>query len=210
MKKLLTSQEKIYEFHAPKDLFDKVYEQVLKINFYKNAHNKISIDASRKDQEQEEKNLAKNPNFDELHQWFMECIQKVSVDTGYECDFKIVHTWANKSEKQEKHHEHNHPMAVISGVFYLTTAGENGGGETYYVYNSTAWDKAFLRYIQEEKYYVKPEAGKLILFPSMLNHGCLPHKEENPRYTIAFDAFPCGQLARMEKEGIDLVISVVN
>lgn len=204
MKELWTSYERLYEFFAPKELLEKAQKEVLKINFYKNEHNQISFDMLKENAPSSEKNLIKNPKFKELHEWFQTCIQKVAKECLYNCEFKIIHSWANKTEKGQEHHEHNHPMALIGGVFYLTS----GGGETYYQYEGTAWNKCFLRYVHKQYYYVKPEAGKLILFPSCVNHGVLAHKDEAPRYTISFDSFPDGVLGEMGKIGIDLKIKV--
>lgn len=209
MKRLYVSHERIYEFTAPKNLLDKALKEVLKIKFYENQHNKISFNSKSKKSINSEKNLVKNHKFHDLHKWFARCVEEVAEDCKYQCNFKIIHSWANKSEKDQKHHEHNHPMAVISGVFYLTSASENGGGETYYVYEPTAWDKCFLKYIDKTYFYIKPEAGKLVLFPSMLNHGCMPNKDDSTRYTIAFDVFPDGKLAEITSIGIDLKIKVL-
>jgi hypothetical protein len=37
---------------------------------------------------------------------------------------------------------------------------------------------------------VKPEAGKLVLFPSYMWHGVEPFESDAPRLTVAFDALP--------------------
>lgn len=37
---------------------------------------------------------------------------------------------------------------------------------------------------------IRPEPGKLALFPSYLWHGTVPFQDEQPRITIAFDMIP--------------------
>ncbi|HEY3077142.1 MAG TPA: putative 2OG-Fe(II) oxygenase, partial [Burkholderiales bacterium] len=38
--------------------------------------------------------------------------------------------------------------------------------------------------------HVRPEPGKLVLFPSYMWHGVEPFESDRPRLTVAFDALP--------------------
>jgi len=207
MKKLNAFIDIIYEFKASDELLKSSYEEVLKLDFYQNTHNKISIpNIKQKEEKQENLNLLYNPKFNDLHKWFNECLAMVAKDVGYKGEHKVIHSWANKSKKNERHHVHSHPMSIISGVFYLTTSLEGKGGETYYIYDSPSWDKCFLKHNNYHYFYVRPEAGKLILFPGLLSHGCEPNDDESTRYTIAFDSFPSGEVANMKEDTIKLKI----
>ena len=42
----------------------------------------------------------------------------------------------------------------------------------------------------EPDFRVKPEPGKLVLFPSYMWHGVEPFESDAPRLTVAFDALP--------------------
>jgi len=39
---------------------------------------------------------------------------------------------------------------------------------------------------------IRPEPGKLALFPSYMWHGTVPFDDDQPRVTIAFDMTPLG------------------
>lgn len=210
IKRIYPVQDIIYEFRASKDLLEKAYEEVLKINFYPNKYNQISIsrDEKMKESNDPELNLLNNPKLDDLHKWFTECINLVAKEARYSGEHKIIHSWATKTIKDQSHHQHTHQMSIITGIFYLTTSKEGKGGETYCIYDSRSWDKCFLRHVNFYKHLIKPEAGKLILFPSIVEHGCRPHQDDQPRYTIAFDSFPCGEVANMKKDTISLKINI--
>jgi hypothetical protein len=95
----------------------------------------------------------------------------------------------------KSHHGHTHPNSFISGVFYLSHSNpEDGGNTLFYKEQPSLWRKNIFSHRQGEWFRIRPEAGKLILFPSMLYHSVEPHNSESPRYSIAFNTFPTGKL----------------
>lgn len=207
MKRLYCSPERIFEFRSPADLHEEALENLKNIKFFQNKQNFISY---REGDNNPNLDLRKLKEFDRLHKWFAECIEQAAEDLKIDKKFKIIHSWGNKSEKGQSHHGHAHPYSVISGTYYLTTSKE--GGETWFQYPATKWAQLFLSYDQYLYKVVRPEAGKLILFPSNIYHGVDPNKDEATRYTISFDTFIEGRVAshKNSKEGLDLELRIID
>ena len=101
---------------------------------------------------------------------------------------------AYSSAKTEKHHLHHHPNSIISGVYYFNDSNTdlvfvvgqhpqtleiNRSG--YHLYNATSHN-------------VKPQAGRLVLFPSTLQHRTEICKEDVKRWSLSFNTFIKGNL----------------
>ena len=123
---------------------------------------------------------------------------------------------------------HTHPNSLLDGVFYLTSSDSSKSADSYNPHhfahkkekiNASPGDTVFyhqdpwkdnLFYAPQEKkglkYIEQAKAGKLILFPSNIFHGVVPYNNEagEDRYTIAFNAFPYGNLSR-DAGGLDIL-----
>jgi tetratricopeptide (TPR) repeat protein len=84
------------------------------------------------------------------------------------------------------HVNHIHPDGWLSSAFYIelpaSMDGDGPGGWIKFGEPSmpTATPLA-------AEHYVKPEAGRLVLFPSYMWHGTVPFDGEDPRLSFAFD-----------------------
>ena len=106
--------------------------------------------------------------------------------TSADC-IEFTGSWSVLNKYDGYHVPHYHSNGLVSGVFYIdvpdglddkVTAGHLHIGKV---------DKAPF-YSLEPFITVKPEKGKLVLFPSHLWHGTFPTEREGNRLTIAFDA----------------------
>lgn len=145
--------------------------------------------------------LEKKIEYTGLIKWFSECLQKVKTDLDYNCDeLKVTQLWGNKEELKQWHYTHIHPNSVVSGVFYLTDSNaktwfsveniwSNCDRGMYNPLRVNPVDKALIIHKQ------KTIAGDLIIFPSCLVHSVDEHNiQNNPRYTMSFNSFPCGKV----------------
>lgn len=182
--------ETLYTFKAQDDLINDTFIRIKNLKWKKSGSNSTNINIT----------LHKNKNFKQLHQWFLICINELINDIGFEFkDIVITQSWANKTEANEKHHNHFHINSFLSGVFYLTDYIPNTGGETVFIKECTSlWNKNIFKYEKDEYLNVLPQAGKLILFPSQLYHGVNEYTSSTPRYTISFNSFPIGQLGSVD------------
>lgn len=107
----------------------------------------------------------------------------------------ITQSWFTFTEKDQYHHIHNHPNSYLSGVMYFNV--------------DPATDKIYFKnpnmrqILVEKKQYtpfncdewsVVTEIGKLLLFPSYIDHYVKDYKGERPRVSLAFNTFIKGQL----------------
>ena len=100
-------------------------------------------------------------------------------------DFKITESWFSKFNKDDFGHIHNHSLSDVSGVYYYKTNGEDG---SIFFENPNDTASCFdLTVPQTDRFYHKPEVGKLILFPPYLRHGILKNTTDNDRITISFN-----------------------
>ena len=85
--------------------------------------------------------------------------------------------WFNIAHKGEKTglHDHAH-LSILSGVLYLQA--EEGCGDLYFRKEGVD-DLTF-----------RPEVGKLIIFPPLLQHGVQINESSKDRISFAFNLFP--------------------
>jgi hypothetical protein len=95
-------------------------------------------------------------------------------------------------------HLHLHPQSIVSGILYFSD--EESGKTIFKAPNP--WYKVqienFLQLTNKNsqlflKQEIKPERGKLILFPSTVLHEVGVHTGNHSRYTLAFNTFVSGE-----------------
>lgn len=180
----------IYEFQCDDALTDDVYNEIDNCKFEKNTKNYWAF--------------GEMFYHEKLFEWFDQCLDQVSKKYFLDSiSLPIVSSWVNRNKKNEYHHFHWHTNSIVVGIFYLTT---HDSGETVFYYedpfHSLGDQRPFLASKNQNKQInenpttlvgkVKPEKGKLILFPSNLHHKTSPNMDSNPRYTISFDTFFSG------------------
>ena len=103
---------------------------------------------------------------------------------------RIQGMWSVCLRSDGFHLSHYHPAGWISSAFYLSlppaAAMREGGGWLKFGEPAFATRPAL-----EAEYFIKPEPGLLVLFPSWLWHGTVPFTAPDARrLTIAFDLLP--------------------
>jgi tetratricopeptide (TPR) repeat protein len=98
-------------------------------------------------------------------------------------DYGIAGSWSVRLNRQGFHTDHVHPEGWLSSAFYIrvpaSTAGE---GWLKFGQPGTPCDPPL-----EAEYFLKPEPGMLVLFPSYMWHGTVPFSADETRLTCAFD-----------------------
>jgi uncharacterized protein (TIGR02466 family) len=105
-------------------------------------------------------------------------------------EYKIS-SWATLVQGDGFIDKHIHEESWISGAYYCKVPK---------IINSTKKQEGYFEYgcipheikidITKENNYVKPEEGKLVIFPSYLYHQTIPHTTSEDRISIAFDLTP--------------------
>ncbi|MEM1089120.1 MAG: putative 2OG-Fe(II) oxygenase [Pseudomonadota bacterium] len=99
----------------------------------------------------------------------------------------LVGCWSVRLDPGGFHVNHLHSEGVVSSAFYVSVpelndpadpqAGELGFGAPRFAVPGVG-----------VKRWVRPQPGRLVLFPSWLWHGTRSFKDKSPRITVAFDA----------------------
>jgi uncharacterized protein (TIGR02466 family) len=112
-------------------------------------------------------------------------------------NFIMTTSWGTKALKNSYCHYHSHKNSFFSGVLYLDNSIGSAPIEfdneniiptqvlfdpsEWNIYNSTSWS-------------IVPQNNMIIFFPSYLRHRIGLHKAKEPRYSIAFNFFPSGEI----------------
>ena len=184
MRRIECFRNHIYEFESDKNLSKKILNNLLTIEWVDNNYNSLS----------KTNTLYELEEFHEIHIWFIKCLKEVIFDLRLEIpNIVIAQSWANKTLNSQSHHEHAHPNSFISGVFYLSSSEDEDGGQiSFYNEATPIWYKSPFLLTKIDQFTIKPQIGKLLVFPSTLHHKVLTSKSNKPRYSIAFNSFPNG------------------
>lgn len=107
-------------------------------------------------------------------------------------------SWSVKLWSSGKHVDHIHPEGWMSSAFYVAlppsvaTAPAGAGQAGHLQFGQPPLE---LGLALPPRRVVRPECGKLVLFPSYLWHGTVPFEDAQPRITIAFDLVPAGRFS---------------
>ena len=112
----------------------------------------------------------------------------------YDANF-LSTLWININGKGHTNDIHSHPKCLISGVFYPGTYYHENMGDLVFVNPASDLLKIDYDFSHKEytnynspKWLIKPESGKVILFPSFLNHLVRPNLNEDfLRLSISFN-----------------------
>lgn len=190
-----------YEFTADDELTNDVLEDVKKLKFDSpNPGNNISYG----------NDFYYHPK---LFDFFDKCLLELKTILKLEknLELAIVSCWAIKNSKLQYHHYHSHPNSIVSAIFYLTT---HESGNTVFaipdpwykdmnsfmscsINNGAAYGETLPQLSGKNK----PLKGKLVLFPSHINHKVLPLTSNEDRYTISFNTFVSGVLGEDNHSG---------
>jgi uncharacterized protein (TIGR02466 family) len=137
--------------------------------------------------------------YDPLYLWINQCLEQIKLlfkDDESLFDLCISDCWVNRQRLGEKVGEHYHSMSLISGIYYLDDSDTK---TVFQIQNNNfpSPDFFFNGYSKSKiKYEVKPEKGKLILFPSYIRHSVNMHRSLTTRYTVAFNTFYKGIVSK--------------
>ena len=105
---------------------------------------------------------------------------------------RIGGSWSVKLWSSGNHVNHIHPEGWISSAFYvaLPPAMRTSSASGHAGYIQFGQPPIELDLDLPPRRVIRPEPGKLALFPSYLWHGTVPFEDEQPRLTVAFDMTP--------------------
>lgn len=104
--------------------------------------------------------------------------------------YQIDGAWSVSLQPGGFHKDHFHPQGWLSSAFYVETPDEAldaGDRQGWIRFGRPPLD---LDPLLEAAHYVRPQPGRLVLFPSYMWHGTEPFTTDERRLTIAFDVVP--------------------
>lgn len=103
--------------------------------------------------------------------------------------------WANVSPAGASNQMHCHPGCIWSGVYYVDDGGDDESALVLLDpnYPTNRMYAPDLQFVGDEgerfpvRHEIAPKPGRLVIFPSWLNHAVKPHKGPRPRISIAMN-----------------------
>jgi uncharacterized protein (TIGR02466 family) len=163
------------------------FEQFVKFNIKKIPRSlNFSVDTSHSYNSE----LHRFKTFIPLAEEIMESAKDFMISYGHDpmrSSHAFIQTmWFNTSNKNDFLFPHNHPGSFISGAYYVKTTPENhiifhDNEKNFYedVLNNTE--------LGTTTHPVKCEPGRLLLFPSTLQHSTPIQKQEGEKIVISFN-----------------------
>jgi uncharacterized protein (TIGR02466 family) len=107
-----------------------------------------------------------------------------------QCACALLGCWANINGKFAHNMVHNHPRSALSGVYYVQVA--EGCGNLFFRDprpGAVVLAPTVLEYNRwtSDKVTYKPQAGRMLLFPSWLDHGVEPNLSDEERVCLSFN-----------------------
>eukprot|EP00040_Diaphanoeca_grandis_P001802 m.19600 g.19600 ORF g.19600 m.19600 type:complete len:541 (+) comp12536_c0_seq1:241-1863(+) len=109
-----------------------------------------------------------------------------SEKAGAVVDVHVKEAWVGINRNQHSNAPHVHPRSVISGVVYLQTPAWTNNQSGRLVLRdprghvATGWNS--------HTHAIQPKTGDIVLFPSWLEHYVEPHREDEARIVVSFNA----------------------
>lgn len=107
----------------------------------------------------------------------------------------ITQSWINYTSKGQFHHKHEHPNSFISGVFYVNADGEKD--KIIFFNEKYAHIKVFpteYNMFNSDSWWIPVSTGKLVLFPSSLEHMVESVIADQERISLSFNTFMKGPI----------------
>lgn len=104
-------------------------------------------------------------------------------------DYRLAGCWSVQLRPGGYHTPHFHSKGWLSSACHieLPAAVGEGGKAGWLAFGAPAFEG--VRPLEPD-HYERPQAGRLVLFPSYLWHGTVPFGGDAPRLTVAFDVVP--------------------
>jgi uncharacterized protein (TIGR02466 family) len=119
-----------------------------------------------------------------------------------ENEIYITQSWANSSASSQFHPKHKHPNSVISGVMYFDENSDESLPPIRFHRSQEMFPLEF-EYDQLNEFNAgcrsfETAQGRLMLFPSLLEHDVDQNKSERVRTSISFNTYVRGKVGGRE------------
>lgn len=142
------------------------------------------------------KNLLDSKELGRLHKFIHKSLnvylEKI-INPKQNTSLRITQSWCNYSEKDQWHHKHTHPNSFLSGVLYIQ--GDKNVDKIFFHRKdlpsmrtpAKEWNP-----FNSETWWLEVYAGRLLIFPSSLEHSVEKVTSNETRISLSFNTFPTG------------------
>ena len=112
----------------------------------------------------------------------------------HEITFSLKNSWCMQHDSGHWAQKHYHQNSIISGVLYIKTSSTSGN---IFFHNKLIQNNLFSPILQipfeeenihnSDTYWIHPEDGTLVMFPSFLEHSVNTNKSNDARYCLPFN-----------------------
>lgn len=203
MKSFYVGAAKFFEFECPNELVELALDKAKECEYNHLLYdNGITVGYQKQD------DGSYVSLYDEkLYDWLTDCANQVANTYFKNHKLKICDLWVVKSKFGNVAKTHLHGYSLFSGLLYLTSCTRS---ETVFYYKDhflNRWE-FFLgdTFIGNRNivHKVTPEKGKLLIWPSDIEHSVNPHTNKDDRYTIAFNTFIEGKISNFPTARLDI------
>ena len=119
------------------------------------------------------------------------CLEKAKNVFGLNKDLVVDNIWVNINRYKDYNKLHNHPLSIISSVFYIKT--NKDAGNIYFLNNNEIDTFIDNKHISQYNDYncqsvsFEIEENVLLLFPSWLKHYVNPNLSNQDRISLSFN-----------------------
>ena len=118
--------------------------------------------------------------------------QEIYKDECLDSEPFLGNMWANINYKDGFNRPHIHPNSLWSGVYYVKTPEKCGNLELHDTKTMSLMSRPIKNNKEEPKHlwkevHFKPKAGRLIMFPSWVNHCVDLNKSDDIRISVSFN-----------------------
>ncbi len=115
-----------------------------------------------------------------------------------ENEIYITQSWANRSKTNQFHPKHKHPNSIISGVMFISGNDKNELPPIRFHRTNDLvplnFDYEELNDFNSDCRWFESVQGRLILFPSLVEHDVEKNKSSQERTTLSFNTFVRGEI----------------
>lgn len=139
---------------------------------------------------QSESNFYKDKSFKLFYNNLMESIKS---SLPYKKRFTLQNMWININRTGHRNEFHNHPGAMLSGVFWVQSNPDSGNIvlQSPFLYTQESlffYKHETLNHLHYNSYFsIVPKEGTAIIFPSELYHYVQPNQSPQDRISISFN-----------------------
>lgn len=133
-------------------------------------------------------NFVEEAKLPELEEFIVNCCNEFLFHHGVSINYKI-HSWLNVYDNSMSMLPHCHYNSLISGCYYVSMPSTQCGG--FYIPEHLEQREQYrARYGMrlEQTVYI-PKERTILLFEPWMKHGVQPNTSNEPRITVAFNAF---------------------